>query len=327
MRNLSSIIILIIGTLLLAACSKEKIEAPSPEVEYLLEWGSTGPRDNEFDQPIGVAVDDEGFVYISDSGNNVIKKFSEFGELYAKWDGGGSEETKVQTPMHLASDGKNIFVTEYETDRVQKFSPEQKSISSFGKSDHSDNKDSTLDAPSGVAVDKDGNVYIAGFYNGAVKKYSPDGKFLMQIGTPGKKDEGKLNYPTDVAVGQSGNIYVADAYNNRVQVFSPEGEFIKKWGDTPALGKKEIEGSFNVATGLGIDTEGRVYVADFYNHRIQVFDSEGDFLTSFGQQGIKEGEFERPTDVEVDKEGNIYVVDWGNDRVQKLRIKWPGDNN
>jgi len=324
MKNLSTIAVLTIGVLLLAACSKEKAETTSPQVEYLLEWGSTGKRDGEFDQPIGIAIDEEGFVYVSDSGNNRIQKFSEFGELYSKWDSGGSQETALQTPMHLASDGENIYIAEYDTDRVQKFSPDHESKTTFGLTQ---NENGSLDTPSGVAVDDEGNVYVSGFYNNSIKKYSPEGEFLMQIGSPGKKDEGKLNYPTDVAIGIDGNIYVADAYNNRVQVFTPDGKFVRKWGDTPALGNKALEGSFNVATGLGVDSEGRVFVADFYNHRIQVFDPEGKFLLSFGAQGDGEGEFERPTDVAVDTKGNIYVVDWGNDRVQKLRIAWPKPTN
>lgn len=323
MENIYTTVCVILATLLLLGCTEEKIEAPSAEVEYLLEWGSSGPRDNEFDQPIGIAIDDEGFLYVSDSGNNQIKKFSEFGELYGKWDGGETSDTKLQTPMHITSDGKNIYVTEYDTDRVQKFSQDQKPVFSFGKSG---GKKSALDAPSGVAVDKDGNVYVAGFYNGSVKKYSPEGVYLLEIGSPGKKENGKLNYPTDVEVGQSGNIFVADAYNNRVQVFGPNGDFIRKWGDTSMLGDKTKEGLFNVATGIGIDDENRIYAADFYNHRIQVFDAKGKFLLSFGGQGSDVGEFERPTDVAVDKKGNIYVVDWGNDRVQKFKINWPKDN-
>ncbi len=135
--------------------------------------------------------------------------------------------------MHIASDGENIYVTEYDTDRVQKFSVDHKSETIFGKGSQ---PEGALDTPSGVAVDGKGNVYVSGFYNSSIKKYSPKGEFLLEIGSLGKKDEGKLNYPTDVAVGADGNIYVADAYNDRVQVFTPLGKFVRKWGDTPALG-------------------------------------------------------------------------------------------
>ncbi len=309
-------IIFIIAICLLASCNKEEVVTPSPQVEFLLEWGSGGERDGEFNQPIGIAIDDEGFVYVSDSKNNRIQKFSEFGELYSLWSDGGTEDTALKTPMHITTDGKNVYVTEYETDRVQKFSPENKSISTFGKSDEK----GSLDAPSGAAVDQNGNVYIASFYSRTVKKYSPTGEFLLQIGSPGKEEDGALNYPTDVAIGADGNVYVADAYNNRVQVFNPEGEFIRKWGDTPKLGDKAAQGSFNVAAGIDTDKNGRVYVADFYNHRIQTFDDGGNFIMSFGTQGTGEIEFERPTDIAVDNKGNVYVVDWGNDRVQKIKI-------
>ncbi len=67
-----------------------------------------------------------------------------------------------------------------------------------------------------------------------------------------------------------------------------------------------------------MDALGQVFVADFYNHRIQVFTDEGDFLVEFGSQGIAPEEFERPIDITVDTKGNIYVVDFGNNRIQKF---------
>jgi len=106
-------------------------------------------------------------------------------------------------------------------------------------------------------------------------------------------------------------------------VFSSQGAFVRKWGGASGRGDKgDLNGWFNVATGIGIDTEGRVYVADFDNHRIQIFDRKGNFITSFGTRGSGSGEFERPTDVTVDKHGNIIVVDWGNNRIQKFSIEW-----
>ena len=92
-----------------------------------------------------------------------------------------------------------------------------------------------------------------------------------------------------------------------------------KWGGLWGTGLKgSSPGSFNVATGIEVDRQGRVYVADFYNHRIQVFTDDGDFLVEFGAQGSAPGEFERPTDVAVDAQGGIFVVDFGNHRIQKF---------
>lgn len=79
------------------------------------------------------------------------------------------------------------------------------------------------------------------------------------------------------------------------------------------------EGQFNVATAVATGPDGKIYVADFYNHRIQVFSSEGRFLTAFGEQGEGEGQFERPVDVAVETDATLYVVDFGNDRIQTFR--------
>ncbi len=79
-----------------------------------------------------------------------------------------------------------------------------------------------------------------------------------------------------------------------------------------------FNGWFSVATGVAVDGDGNVFVADFYNHRIQKFSPKGDFLTSIGEPGNGPGQFDRPTDVVVDAEGNLYVVDFGNDRIQKF---------
>ncbi len=68
---------------------------------------------------------------------------------------------------------------------------------------------------------------------------------------------------------------------------------------------------------MGAGPEGNVFVADFYNHRVQKFTAEGEFLVAFGSQGDGPGMFDRPTDMAEDQEGNVYVVDFGNDRVQK----------
>ncbi|HIF94871.1 MAG: NHL repeat-containing protein [Myxococcales bacterium] len=75
-------------------------------------------------------------------------------------------------------------------------------------------------------------------------------------------------------------------------------------------------GSFRVATGVAVDSLNRIYVADFENHRIQVFSNDGRQLSIFGSQGDGPGEFERPTDLDIGPDGRIFVVDFGNDRIQ-----------
>lgn len=130
---------------------------------------------------------------------------------------------------------------------------------------------------------------------------------------------GQFNYPTDVALLQKETLIVADAYNDRIQVFSKDGAFLRKWGGLLALNiSGSAHGWFNVATAVAISHKGNIFVADFYNHRIQKFTPKGKFLLSFGSKGKDPGQFDRPTDVAIDSDGNVYVVDFGNNRIQEF---------
>ncbi len=136
------------------------------------------------------------------------------------------------------------------------------------------------------------------------------------IGRGGRVLPGRLHYPTDIA-WLDDRLVVADAYNHRIQIFDRGGEVLRKWGGPLGSGVPGSRpGWFRVAVGVATDSVGHVYVADFMNHRIQVFDRNGGFLGSFGRQGSRRGEFERPTDLDVGPDGRIYVVDFGNDRIQ-----------
>ena len=154
------------------------------------------------------------------------------------------------------------------------------------------------------------------FYNDRIVHFGPEGEYIDALGRPGRVWAGRLHYPTDVA-WLRGDLVVADAYNNRVQVFSSTGEVVRAWGGPFGFGLPGgRHGWFRVAVGVATDSAGRIFVSDFKNHRIQVFDDEGNWLRSFGQQGAGVGEFERPTDLDVGPAGRIYVVDFGNDRIQ-----------
>jgi len=126
-------------------------------------------------------------------------------------------------------------------------------------------EDGQFNCPAGLAIDGDGNVYVAERYNNRIQVFDLQGRFLRKWGTEGEED-GQFSEPVGLAIGGDGNVYVADTSNHRIQVFDIQGRFLRKWGTRGKEG-----GEFIYPRGLAIDGDGNVYVADCLNHRIQVF--------------------------------------------------------
>ncbi len=170
----------------------------------------------------------------------------------------------------------------------------------------------------GVALDREGDVYVVDSANSRVLKFDSTGKFLMEWGSQGSGD-GQFNmslyYDIDrsgfVAVDSLGNVYVTE--NNRVQKFDSNGKFLTKWG-TPGSG----DGQFALALAIAIDPQDNVYVVDLYNNVVQKFDSNGKFLLKWGSPGSGEGQFKRPAAVAIDMQGNVLVADVDTGRLQKF---------
>jgi DNA-binding beta-propeller fold protein YncE len=177
--------------------------------------------------------------------------------------------------------------------------------------------------PYGVAVGKDGYVYISDDANCRVQKFDDEGNLILQWGRRGNREwgredeagvdraEGKFNLPRDLAVDSEGYVYVADTGNFRIQKFDGEGRFISQWG-----GPGSREGQFREPVGVAVDDFGHVYVADSDNHRVQKFDRDGVFVTQWGGFGSEIGQFRNPRAVATDIYSNVYVADLGNNRVQ-----------
>jgi sugar lactone lactonase YvrE len=144
--------------------------------------------------------------------------------------------------------------------------------------------------PHGIRVDREGNIWLTDGQNDKdgqngqlVYKFSSDRKLLMTIGTKGVAGEGEytFNGPTDVAVAPNGDIFVTDGHvNARVVKYTKDGKFIKAWGK-----KGTGPGEFNLPHSVALDSQGRVFVADRSNNRIQIFDQDGKFLEQWDQFG------------------------------------------
>ncbi len=124
-----------------------------------------------------------------------------------------------------------------------------------------------------------GNVWISDIDLHVVREFTPDGKLLRTLGTPGEKgcDATHLNMPTDMAVTKQGDVFVSDGYgNNRIVHFDSKGTMVKEWGKM-GVGADE----FSLPHAIDMDSQGRLYIADRNNQRIQVYDQDGKRLDSW----------------------------------------------
>jgi glucose/arabinose dehydrogenase len=223
--------------------------------------------------------------------------------------------------MNLTIAQNELYVADYWNDHIEVFALDGTHKRTIG---HSGSGPGEFDAPGGVAVAPNGDLFIADFYNQRIQKLRPDGSSIRQWGETRKTGvwAGKFNYPTDVALGPDGALYVADGYNDRVQVFSSDGDFSHKWGGPFAMNiYGPFKGWFATVTSITVDKTGNVFVADFYNNRIQKFSPDGTFLTAFGEEGTSPGQFNHPIAVEVTDDGTVFVADYGNNRIQKWQKK------
>ena len=228
-------------------------------------------------------------------------------------------EDILNRPMNMTVAGDSLYVADYGHDRITVFGLDGTLRRHVGRPGRGPGE---FDSPGGVAVGPDGDLYVADTYNHRVQRLRPDGRFVRQWGRTGVTGirAGWFNYPTDVAVAADGTLFVADGYNDRVQVFAPDGRFLHKWGGPLALNVfGPFPGWFATVTGIALDGRGCVYVADFYNHRVQKFTPQGELRALFGGFGHGPARFDRPLALAVAEDGSVFVTDFGNHRIQQWR--------
>lgn len=287
---------------------RPRTESPKPEnrpgpgpYRYATSIGSKGDKPGQFHNPVGLAVDASGNIYVADTHNKRLQKIDPDGEAREVWAEG------IERPMHLAlgRDGR-LLVPVFQADEIRVFDGPGPPVETFGGD--------WVDAPAGVAQGPDGIYYVADFYNHRLHVVSPAGELEKTIGREGKAP-GEFTYPTDVAVEPDGTVWIADAYAHRLQAFSPDLKHqrtIGGWG-------KEKAGRFRVATGIDVGPQGKLYVADFKNDRVQVLRPDGTPLAIIDGGESGDGALEAPTAV-VRTKSKLYVTDHGHHQIDVYAV-------
>jgi sugar lactone lactonase YvrE len=220
----------------------------------------------------------------------------------------------------------NLYVVDSFNSRIQKFDQNGKFLTMWGTAGQGDGEFRFINGDAGagaIAVDEQGNVYVADWGNSRLQKFDGNGQFLAKWGTRGAGD-GQFSNLLSITVDKAGNVYVLDGARADIQKFDGNGQFLAKWGS-----KGSGDGQFNYPTHLTVDGQDNVYVVDGFNNRLQKFDGNGQFLAKWGSTGTGDGQFNfilaganiALGAVAADNQGNVYVADYSNNRIQKFDDK------
>lgn len=224
-------------------------------------------------------------------------------------------------PVDVAVDGNgSIYISDMRLKKIHVYNDKGIFQSSFGSR-------LELTHPTGIIIDKKLNrLYVADTKAHKIKVYDlQTKKILFELGKRGHEN-GEFNFPTNIAIDKrNNNIVVADTQNFRVQIFDKDGKFIRtfgKVGDRP--------GEFARPKGIGVDTEGHIYVTDSAFNNVQIFNEEGKLMMFFGHAGyVEPGTFRLITGLYIDEKDKIVIADGFTGRVQTFQYiseNWKKDH-
>jgi sugar lactone lactonase YvrE len=272
---------------------------PERSITTLAGSGSAGFADGqgagaEFDSPFGLAVDSSGKVFVADTYNGRIRTITREGVVStlagagpAGFADGPADYAQFSSPTSVAVDSSgNVYVADFHNHRVRKIltNGTVTTLAGSGRRGSADGLRNTaeFDGPRGVAVDAEGNVYVADLDNNRIRKVEPNGAVTTVAGTgedgfaDGPAGEAQFSEPGGVAVDAAGNIYVADGGNRRVRKVTPDGEVmtVAGSGEQGSRDGAALEAQFGAPVGIALDAAGNIYVSDLTTHRVRIITPE-----------------------------------------------------
>ena len=249
---------------------------------------------------------------------------------------GNSLNARFDSPFDIASDGQgNFYIADSFNNRIRKITPdgEVSTLAGNGQQGFEDGigTDAQFFLPLGLATDNVGNIYVADTFNHRIRKITPEGvvSTFAGNGEQGFEDgigtNAKFSQPNGLFIDSSGNVFVADRNNNRIRKITPEGIVSTIAGSTAGFADgKGTAAQFDAPTGITMDSEGNLYVADNGNHKIRKITQNGEVSTIAGSiQGFADGtsniaQFSNPQKITIDNRKNLYISDLSNNRIRKI---------
>lgn len=333
----------------LAACKKDKHQS-KPFVTTAAGNGIRGFVDGparyaQFTGPSQIAFDAQGNLYVADPYNQRVRKITTAGMVSTLagngtigYVNGPGAVAQFNYPHGIAIDAQgNLYVSDYDNNRIRKISPSG-DVSLFAGTGVAGSMDgpgasAQFNGPVFLAIDANGNVYVADQRNNKIRKITPAGivSTLAGSGTYGTNDgtgtAAQFQGPTGIACDAQGNVYVGDMIGNRVRKITPAGVVSTLAGSSEGFAEgRGADAKFRGPAGLACDTHGNAYVADELNHRIRKITPDGVVTTYAGSTaGFLDGEgstaqFNAPDAVAIYQE-EMYVSDFNNWSIRKIVLQ------
>jgi sugar lactone lactonase YvrE len=313
--------------------------------------------------PDGVAVNSTGNLYIADSMNHLIRKVTPDGVITTVagkgssdlpslvdggfgGDGGPAVSAQLNDPCDVAVDSTgNLYIADSTNRRIRKVSPDGVITTLAGNGTQGYSGDggpavsAQLNVPDGVAVDTEGNLYIADLFNNCIRKVTPDGVITTVTGNRvrGYRGDGspaasaQLNDPCDVAVDSTGNLYIADSMNHRIRKVTPDGMITAivavTSGSIIGDGGPAVSAQLVNPSSVAVDSTGNLFIADSMNDRIRKVTNDGVITTVAGNgtRGYRgdggsavSAQLASPSSVDVDSAGTLFIADTLNHCIRKI---------
>lgn len=309
------------GNILVSDTANKRVQKFDPLMRFVRAWGQDGSGPGEFGMPREIAVDAQNRYYVTDEFNNRIQVFDQDGNYLYEFGSFGSAPGQFRLPQGVAVDPSGrVLVADTFNHRIQVLSATGEYLTQIGTTGVTGDSGSLFFYPRGVSVDDAGNVFVADTFNNKVKKYDAALSYQYSVG-----GYPLPLYPNSVRPDNRGAFYVTDTGNSQVVRYRDLGTSATL---SAVLGApRSADGQFSEPNGIDVGPDGRVYVADRFNHRIQVFDGQGNFLGKWGKNGgagtylsigTGPGEFHMPGQISITAAGQVYVADTLNSRVQIL---------